>query len=254
MRGFVVACWVVLALLGSARAEEPATTSTSAAPTAPAAPAAAAPVVQETTVRGTPPDLAGRWLAVTWIELGQDTVRNVATPWDITERDGRLQLTVLFVELAVVKEAIDKANADRVAWRPTREELARVLASWDQLPPVEPHLARVRHEISARDGFADEVKAEPRTKDAIWVVSQRHDADPSGAPLIRQAMVYAALAATDGDYTGNYDGVSLAAAPFPIPISLKGTFRLYRLTGEPKPRGLLVRLLDMLAGCGARAK
>src|SRR5439155_585766 len=92
--------------------------------------AVAAPVVQETTVRGTPPDLAGRWLAVTWIELGQDTIRNVATPWDITERDGRLQLTELFVELAVVKEAIDKANAERAAWRPTREELARVLASW----------------------------------------------------------------------------------------------------------------------------
>src|SRR5438477_405404 len=165
MRGFVVACWVVLALLGSARAEEPATTSTSAAPTAPAAPAAAAPVVQETTVRGTPPDLAGRWLAVTWIELGQDTIRNVATPWDITERDGRLQLTELFVELAVVKEAIDKANAERAAWRPTREELARVLASWDQLPPVEPHLARVRHEISARGGAVSEVVHEERVAD-----------------------------------------------------------------------------------------
>src|SRR2546426_1751096 len=108
MRGFVVAGWVAIALLGSARAEEPATTSTSAAPTAPAAPAAAAPVVQETTVRGTPPDLAGRWLAVTWIELGQGSITNVAVPWDITERDGRLQLTELFVELPVEK-AIDKA-------------------------------------------------------------------------------------------------------------------------------------------------
>src|SRR5439155_446779 len=147
MRGVAAACWVAIALLGSARAEEPATTSTTAAPTASAAPAASAPVVQETTVRGTPPDLAGRWVA-----------------------------------------------------------------------------------------------------------SQRHDADPSGAPLIRQAMVYAALAATDGDYTGNYDGVSLAAAPFPIPITFKGTFRLYRLTGEPKPRGLLARLLDALAGCGARTQ
>ena len=253
MRGVAAACWVAIALLGSARAEEPATTSTTAAPTASAAPAASAPVVQETTVRGTPPDLAGRWLAVAWIELS-GRITNVTVPWDITERDGRLQLTELFVDLPVVKEAMDKANAGGVAWKPTREELARILASWDQLPPIEPHLAKIRHEIWARDGFPDEVKAEPRSKDAIWVVSQRHDADPSGAPLIRQAMVYAALAATDGDYTGNYDGVSLAAAPFPIPITFKGTFRLYRLTGEPKPRGLLVRLLDMLAGCGARAK
>src|SRR2546429_6797255 len=112
MRGFVVACWVVLALLGSARAEEPATTSTSAAPTASAAPAASAPVVQETTVRGTPPDLAGRWLAVAWIELS-GRITNVTVPWDITERDGRLQPTELVVGLPAVKAAMDQADARR---------------------------------------------------------------------------------------------------------------------------------------------
>ena len=109
MRGVAAACWVAIALLGSSRAEEPATTSTTAAPTASAAPAASAPVVQETTVRGTPPDLAGRWLAVAWIELS-GRITNVTVPWDITERDGRLQLTELFVDLPVVKEAMDKAG------------------------------------------------------------------------------------------------------------------------------------------------
>src|SRR5438876_9249238 len=109
MRGVAAACWVAIALLGSARAEEPATTSTTAAPTAPAAPAASAPVVQETTVRGTPPDLAGRWLAVAWLELGGQ-IRNLVMPWDITERDGRLQLTEVFVDLPVVREAMNKAN------------------------------------------------------------------------------------------------------------------------------------------------
>ena len=110
MRGVAAACWVAIALLGSARAEEPATTSTTAAPTASAAPAASAPVVQETTVRGTPPDLAGRWLAVAWIELS-GRITNVTVPWDITERDGRLQLTELFVDLNFDEE-IGNPEAD----------------------------------------------------------------------------------------------------------------------------------------------
>ena len=89
-----------------------------------------------------------------------------------------------------------------------------------------------------------------RTRDAIWVVRERQDADRSGAPLIRQAMVYAALAASDGGYTGNFDGVSLAAAPFPVPLKFQGSFRLYPLGRPQKPRGLLARVLGLFEGCG----
>src|SRR5438552_18240859 len=102
MRGVAAACWVAVALLGSARAEEPATTSTTAAPTASAAPAASAPVVQETTVRGTPPDLAGRWLAVEWIDLC-GRITNVTVPGYITEHIVRLQLFEEIDVLPVVK-------------------------------------------------------------------------------------------------------------------------------------------------------
>jgi hypothetical protein len=46
---------------------------------------------------------------------------------------------------------------------------------------------------------------------------------------------------------------TVAAAPFPIPISYKGTFRLYRIDAPPAPRGFLSRLFDGFAGCGRRA-
>jgi hypothetical protein len=39
----------------------------------------------------------------------------------------------------------------------------------------------------------------------------------------------------------------IVAAPFPIPITLQGTFELVPLL---PPRGLLARLADMFAGCG----
>ena len=247
MRGFAAACWAAILLLGSARAAEPEATTTTTAPPA------LAPPPQETVVLGTPPDdLVGRWLAVSWIEA-PDKGRFVTavSPWEIARRDGKLDLTVRFVNLPPgAKEAFDKANGERNAWKPSAADLERVRASWDELPAFGPHLARVRHEISAPDGYPDEIKTEPRTRDAIWVVRERQDADPSAAPLIRQAMVYAALAASDGGYTGNFDGVSLAAVPFPVPLKFQGSFRLYPLGRAEKPRGFLAHVLELFEGCG----
>jgi len=252
MRGLAAFCCVVIALLGSARAEEPAETTTTAPPPA------SAPAPQETVVLGTPPeDLVGRWLVMMWIELAEGKVANAANFWEVARHDGKLELTARFVRLPPgVQEAMDKTNGEHVVWKPSPADLERVRAEWDRLPPFDSHMAQIRHEISASDGFPEEVKQEARTKDAIWVNRQRYDADPSAAPLVRQVQVYGALATSDdGGYTGNFDGLSLAAAPFPVPLKFTGTFRLYPMDRrEPAPRGFFARLLDALAGCGRRPK
>src|SRR2546425_7497016 len=181
MRRFAAACGVVVLLLGSARAEEPEVTASTVPP-------ASAPAPQETVVLGTPPeDLVGDWLVVSWIEMSEKgRFVNAVNPWEIARRDGKLELTVRFVNLPPgLKEAFDKANGDRVAWKPSPADLERIRAAWDDLPPVDPRVAKIRHEISAPDGYPDEIKTEARTKDAIWVIRERQDADPSAAPLIR---------------------------------------------------------------------
>ena len=50
-------------------------------------------------------------------------------------------------------------------------------------------------------------------------------------------------------YRGSLTTASMIAAPFPIPITFKGTFRLYRLESVPQA-GLLQRVLGMFSGCG----
>jgi hypothetical protein len=65
-------------------------------------------------------------------------------------------------------------------------------------------------------------------------------------------MIYSALAPSGREYTGNFDMTMVAAAPFPVPISYEGTFRLYRIDA-PAPRGFWSRLFDSRAGCGRRA-
>ena len=218
----------------------------SSAPAAPAAP------VQETTVRGTPPDLSGRWLSLGWVELPDG--RSISSPalWEIAVQEGKPVMTHRFVSLPPAQsEALDKANAAGEAWKPSPEDLAQIRAAWGGLQSQDSHVARVTNEISGRDAFDDSLKNEARTKDAIWVVRQRQDFDGSAGAPVRQVTIYSVLAPSGRDYTGNFDSATIAAAPFPIPISFKGTFHLYRLD-EPASHGVLARLLDVFAGCGRR--
>ena len=221
----------------------------------PAPPASTGPV-EETRVTGTPPDLIGHWLGMVWIEKPDKTVVSFPVAWDISVRDGKTAVTHRLVTLpGPLKDAVDKANAAGTSWQPSPDDLEQIRAAWDSLPNEEAHIAHVTNELIGRDGFDDSLKSEARTKDATWVIRQRKDFDASGAPVLREVAIYSALAKDDGGYTGNYDSATVAAAPFPIPITFKGSFQMYPLGGtEPAGgtarRGFLSRLFDVFAGCG----
>jgi len=235
--------WLGVLLL-TARASAADDAATTAAP-----PAGEPPPVQETTVHGTLPDLNGRWLMVATLELPQGGKNTLVSLWEVATRDGQPLLTQRFTELpAPQKAAMEGAGGAGQSWTPTPEDLAAVRAGWATVTPVDSHVKHLQTDISAPDGFDQTLTSEARTKDAILAIRQRHDMHPSAAPVIRFAFVYAALAKTDGgDYTGNFDGAMVAAAPAPIPVAVKGPFHMYRLD-PPAPAaspGLLARLLDL---------
>lgn len=230
----------------AARAQDETTTTT--APPQP-------PPVQETVVHGTFPDLTGRWFALVALELPDGQGNTLPAFWEISTRDGKLEMNHRAVDPpAAQKAAIDAAGAEGKAWTPTPEDLAAIAAAWDDLRPVVSHLKSVKNDIAGKDGFDDNLKKDPRTKDAVFVIRQRMDLFPTAAPVVRYAFVYAAMAAKDDGYTGNLDGVTIAAAPFPLPISVKGSLRMYRIPGgkPPEPQGFFARLLDQLRGCGRK--
>ena len=260
MRRFITALCALMLLLRAAQGAEAMPDTTAAGtspetPTATTAGGATGSAVEETTVHGTPPDLVGRWLAVVWIDLSETGKVSTATPWEIVRRGGKLELSERFITLPPAqKDALDKANAGYTAWEPSPADLADLRAAWDSLPSLQTHLARLSHEIYAPDGFDDGLKEDPRTKDAIWVVRNRHDSAPGAGALVRDSLLFAALAASDGGYTGNYDGVSVAASFMPLRIPFHGSFHLYRLEGEKAPAGWLARIFDLLRGCGSGAR
>jgi hypothetical protein len=218
-------------------------------------PQAVPPPEQHTVTRGTPPqDLPGRWMAVGWIQLPNDKARTTPTLWEI-KQDDQLVLTVRFAALPpALQKALDDANTAEQRWRPSPVDIAQLAAAWDALPPWDPRLVSIQNEIVARDGFDETFSNDAKTREAAWVVRQAEQYHPSASPAIKTVNVYAVLEPREGGYFGNFTTATVAAVPLPIPITLSGTFQMYRVDGGAAPprRGFLGRLLDFLQGCGRR--
>jgi len=233
-------------------ATEPTEPPPAAAETTEPAPPAAPE--QHTVVRGTlPRDLAGRWMAVGWIELPGGKARTTTAFWEIGRESDGLALTVRFAGLpSAQQKGLDEANSAEQPWRPAPRDITRLAAAWDALPPSEPRLVSVQSEIVARDGFDQSFSNDAKTRDAAWVVRQSEKYHPSAAPAIQTVNVYAVLEPREGGYFGNFTTATIAAVPLPIPITLSGTFQMYRLDAGAASRGFLGHLIDLLGGCGRR--
>lgn len=242
--GRVLPLALVALLAAHAAAEEPS---------APGTPPSAT-TTQESVVHGTPPnDLAGRWLAVSWLDVGGTGAPTVVAFWQIAEQDGKPVVTQRFGLLpGAARASFDAAGGEGRRWVPSEQELAAVRDGWNSFSTEDQNYAKVWTEIAAPDGYDQNVKNEPRTKDALWIVRQRFDASPAAAPIVRQVFVYAVTGTEDGGFKGNLDGATVAAAPAAIPIAFKGSFRFYRLDAAPppKPKGFVSRVMDLLRGCG----
>jgi hypothetical protein len=247
-RAASIALIVTLALARAGWGDTPTPPTTTTDPTV------YQPPTESTTVKGTlPDDFEGRWLLVCKVGIGSGPGRAVGSLWEVTRKDGQLNLDERLVvfppaQVQAMEEANQKSGGD---WTPTPADIDVVRAGWDTLPPEGRGVKTIAHELFGPDGYDDAIKAEPKTKDALWIGRQVYEFGPGGGRPIKQVNVLSALTKTDGGYTGNYTSVVVAAAPFPIPIKFDGTFKLIRL-GNPPARGFLARLLDVFSGCNAK--
>jgi hypothetical protein len=230
-----------------------------AAPAAPPAPSGApAPSGPQysTQVKGAVPDLAGRWLAVTHVlpPQGGSTVYTVVQPWEVTVADGKPQLTVRFVKLTPpLEEALAAANKDGRAWEPGEADLRALRDAWSSLPSSGQDAARVDTVITARHAFTPEIAADEQMKGAAFLIQITVDYNPGPQRPMKDVFLYGVIAAEPFGYRGNYASASVVPAPVPIPIALKGTFRLYSLDALAGS-GFLRRILDLFSGCGRAAR
>ncbi len=213
------------------------------------------PQTQFTTkVQGTVPELFGRWLVVGYVGLPNDPAGvPISLAWDITRVDGAPHVVVRYGGLPPdMKAAYDAAAAQRTPWEPTAQQLRELRDGWDSLEPDHPPVASIETTISGADTPGDLAKAEPTMKDAMFTIALVTMFTPGPDRPSKDVMVFGATEKTDDGFKGVYAGVTLASAPFPIPISFKGTFRMYRVGDAPQV-SWWQRVLDMFKGCG-RAK
>jgi hypothetical protein len=213
-------------------------------------PSAPAAITQQIESLGTPPDFAGRWLVLADLNLPDDRHLNVPHFWDVKTVDGKAVIDDRQVGLPPEqKAAMTAANEKHVAWVPTVADLETIRDQWATLPAEDRGIASLEHRIIGKDAFDEMLKNEELMQDADWVIQQAGEFRPNEGRPVREVLVWGGLEQTPEGFTGNHLSVAVAAAPFPIPISFKGTFRMYRMESLPE-RGFLARLLDVFAGCG----
>jgi hypothetical protein len=213
-------------------------------------PPAPAAVSQQSESLGTPPDLTGRWFVLADLSLPADRHLNVPHFWDVKTVDGKFAVDDRQVGLPPEqKAAMAAANEKHVAWVPAAADLEAIRDQWATLPAEDRGIASLEHRIVGKDAFDEMLKEEQLMQDADWVIQQSGDFRPNEGRPVREVLIWGGLEQTPDGFTGNHMSVAVAAAPFPIPISFKGTFRMYRMESLPQ-RGFLARLFDVFAGCG----
>src|SRR5215813_11627173 len=216
MRGSL--CWVLLAFLTLAirsslcGADEPTAASV-------------------TTVHGTVPDLVGNWLVIGDVVQPQGGQgMSVASLWEVTAADGTPNLVVRWVKLPqAVQDGLDAANKAQRPWDPTAADLGAIRDGWSTLPPGEAAPVRTEVTITGKDAFTDVMKGDEKFKDAQFIIQMIVNFAPAPGRPIRDVYLYGAMEPLPNGWRGNYGSASVAGAPVPVPITLQGTFRAYRL-------------------------
>lgn len=243
------------ALVVAAQEPTPAPTAapTSGTTTTTAPEAAEEPTVQTTVIVGNPPDLTGRWFILADLAFANNPAR-VLVPafWVVSNVNGKPDVQVRFVQLPPsIAGPYDAATKERKSWTPTPHDLDVIAAEWDTLPEQDRGFADLEIKLIGQDAFDDTVKGEDRLKDSTWIAQVTGNFRPGGGRPVREVSIFGANAKTDDGWSGNYMSVAVANAPFPVPIQLGGTFRMWKVDTRPA-RGILSRIGDWFAGCGRK--
>ncbi len=246
---------VMLGVVGPAcRAEtEPSTPPETAPQPAPTTPPSTAPteVPVTTDVQGKiPGDIAGRWLAVCQVKLQSGAARPVTRLFEI--REGREHLEVALggdIPTPVNQRLTAAMNAGQ-SWTPTPDDLREVNEKWRPARVDSRNYAKVENRLLGSDAYPPEFTEDETTKGSQFAIAIKEMY--SGGQAVRTTYsVFGVRNYTPTVFGGTAIIATLAVAPFPMPITLKGDFQAYRL-GEVAPRSVFQRLSDLFSGCGRR--
>lgn len=135
-----------------------------------------------------------------------------------------------------LQDAIDKANKAEVDWTPSDKELATLKSSWKTLKPrAKSEYSKIEWKVVENKYLDGGMIQDEKTKNAKFVISGDATLVATPGQANRNIIIYGADKVSDTLIEGGHVRAIMTAAPFPIPIDMKGTFKMYRLTDVPKP-------------------
>lgn len=162
-------------------------------------------------------------------------------PDSVVDKYDEISVHLLDVDLPkALQDEIDAKNKAEEVWEPSAKDLALLKSSWKTLKPrAKTEYSRIQWKVMEHRYLEGGMLQDEKTKDAKFVISG--DAALIGSPgqPNRNIIVYGADKVSPTLIEGGHVRAIMTSAPFPIPIDMKGSFRMYRLTDVPKakPKG-----------------
>ena len=157
-------------------------------------------------------------------------------PDSVVDTQDEVSVEMLDVDLPKpIQEEIDKTNKEEKPWQPSDKDLALLKSSWKTLKPrAKTEYSRIQWKVLQDKYLEGGMLQDEQTKDAKFVISGDASLISSPGQANRSILVYGAKNVGNGVIDGGHVRAIMTAAPFPIPIDMKGTFKMYRLTEAPK--------------------
>jgi len=158
-------------------------------------------------------------------------------PDSVADLHDEITVHLLDVEIPKsIQDAIDKANKAEQIWDPSEKDLALLKSSWKTLKPrAKSEYSRIQWKV-VQDKYLDSgMLQDDKTKNAKFVISGDASLIAGPGQANRNIIIYGAEQVSERLIEGGHVRAIMTASPFPLPIDMKGSFKMYRLTNPPKP-------------------
>jgi hypothetical protein len=136
-----------------------------------------------------------------------------------------------------IQDAVDAAQKAEKPWLPTDKDLALLKSSWNTLKPSgRDEFSKIEWKVQTSDKFDDNLKLDATTKDAKFTITGNQEMIPKPNVPKTNIVVFGIEDMRGGVLSGKHTRAMMASAPFPIPIEMRGTFKMYKLVDAAKVR------------------
>jgi hypothetical protein len=149
--------------------------------------------------------------------------------------DDYFDVSLIDVEFSQdIQGSVDQAQKAEKAWVPSAKQLAQLKSSWSTLKTkTPPEYGKIEWKVTSADKFDDNLNTDEQTKGAKFVISGNEEMIPKPGVPKTNILVFGVRKIQPDVLEGGHVRAMMATAPFPLPIEMKGTFKMYKVSELP---------------------